>query len=330
MAVAEPLPWHAAAWDRLRARILGRTLPHALLITGLPGLGKHRLADRLASALLCDARRQDATACGECRSCRLLEQGVHPDFRVLAPEEEGRQIKVDQVRVLIGQLFLRSQHGGYRVGLIDPADRMNAAAANALLKTLEEPPAGVVLLLTVARPSLLPATVRSRCQPLQLVPPPEPVAREWLRAQGVSGAQEVLGLAAGAPLRAVELYAARAQDRWRMLLATLERLQAGRIGAVAAAADCRELGREVIPTLIAVCADLARLIAGGEARFGDPGRLRGLAQAVDLTMLHDYVEQLLELRRHLEHPLNEQLLLERAFAGWQAAAREQRLPDAGR
>src|SRR5690606_14968084 len=177
MELAEPLPWHAEAWTRLQAQIRRQALPHALLISGLPGLGKRRLAEQLAAALLCEAGRNELQACGRCRACRPLVQGAHPDLFVVTPEEEGRQVRVDQVRGLIDQLALKSQYGGYRVGLIDPADRMNAAAANALLKTLEEPPPGVVLLLVAARPSLLPATIRSRCQQLTLSPPPAEQAR---------------------------------------------------------------------------------------------------------------------------------------------------------
>jgi DNA polymerase-3 subunit delta' len=328
MSAAELLPWHEPLWQRLRAQMSAGKLAHALLITGLPGLGKRQLAVNLAHALLCDRRLPDDRACGSCRACRLAEQGAHPDLFVVGPEEGGRQIKVDQVRALIEQLSLRGQYGGYRVGLIDPADRMNSSAANALLKTLEEPPAGVLLLLTAARPSLLPATIRSRCQALELAAPAPDVARQWLQSHGAPGAEALLGLANGAPLRALQLQTARAHDRWRSLLATLERLQAGRLQPTAAAADWREVGRDVIPMLIAVCTDLARLRARGSTRFGDLGRLQDLAAAIDLVKLHEYLEQLMELRRHLDHPLNEQLLLESAFIGWQHVARGEHRADA--
>lgn len=320
MTAAESLPWHADAWARLSERVRAETLPHALLLAGLPGLGKRRLATSLAVALLCERRTDSASACGECRSCRLVAQSAHPDFFMVEPEEERKQIRIDQMRALIERLSLRSQYGRYRIGLIAPADRMNTAAANALLKTLEEPPSGAVLLLTAARPARLPATVRSRCQQLALQPPSAPVAQEWLRAQGVSGAQEALGLALGAPLRAIELHQSGAVERWRKMLSTMEQLRAERIGVVAAAAEWRETGAEAIPMLLAICADLARLAAGGTVRYGDPGRLRPLVVGLDLLRLHDYVEQLLEQRRYLDHSLNEQLLLESVFAGWLAAA----------
>lgn len=316
MAAAERLPWHADAWERLRSRLRAGTLPHALLITGQPGLGKRRLAYDLATAMLCTAPEDSGVSCGDCRGCRLVAQDAHPDFFAVGLEEEKQSILIDQIRALSERLALSSQYGSYRIGLIDPADRMNSAAANALLKTLEEPPAGVVLLLTASRPSRLPATIRSRCQQVQLAPPPEPVARAWLWEHGTEGAQAALGLALGAPLRAIQLDESGALERWRDMLTTLEDMRAGQIGAVTAASRWQRLSRDAIPMLQVICADLARLLAGGEARLGDDGRLRKLASGLDLSGLHHYMEQLLQQRRHLEHPLNEQLVLENVFAGW--------------
>jgi DNA polymerase-3 subunit delta' len=316
MAATERLPWHADVWKRLQGRLRSKTLPHALLITGQPGLGKRRLAFDLATAMLCTAPDDGGVSCGDCRACRLVAQGAHPDFFAVEPEEGKQNILIDQIRALGERLSLSSQYGSYRIGLIDPADRMNSAAANALLKTLEEPPANVVLLLTASRPSRLPATIRSRCQQVALAPPPEPVARAWLREHGTQGAQAALGLALGAPLRAIELDENGALERWQEMLATLEEMRAGQIGAVTAASRWQRLGRDAIPMLQVICADLARLRAGGETRLGDDGRLRKLASGLDLSGLHRYTEQLLQQRRHLEHPLNEQLVLESAFAGW--------------
>lgn len=327
MVWTEALPWHAEAWDQLRRREEQGRLPHALLITGLPGLGKRSLARRLALTLLCERRGTEFRPCLQCRSCHLLVQGAHPDLFVVEPEERGKQIGIDQVRALGERLSLRSQYGR-RLGLISPAEAMTVAAANALLKTLEEPPLGALLVLTSARPMLLPATIRSRCQQLALVAPAPPQAREWLRQLGRPEAEQTLGLAQGAPLQALQLLEAGALERWRALLATLEQLRSGRIGVVAAAMQWREAGRELIPLLQAVCLDLARLVAGAEARYDESGQLRKLAAGLDAYELHVYLEQLLEQRRHLEHALNESLVLESAFGGWLALVQKSRTAEA--
>lgn len=323
MALPELLPWHAAAWAHLRAREEQGTLPHALLFTGLPGVGKRQLAEHLALTLLCERRSTDFRPCQQCRGCRLFAQGAHPDLFVVEPEEPGKQIGIKQVRALIERLSLRSQYGR-RIGLISPADSLTVAAANALLKTLEEPSAHAVLLLTAARPTLLPATIRSRCQQLLLPVPDQELARQWLVEQGEPAAEHVLGLALGAPLRARQLYESGALERWAALLTTLEQLRAGRMGVVAAAAQWRDAGRELIPMLQAVCADLARLAVGAKARYDESEHLRRLAVGLDLNQLHVFVEQLLEQRRYLEHALNESLVLESAFSGWLAVVARSR------
>ena len=174
-----PFPWQQSAWDGLMRRLGEQRLPHALLLGGGAGLGKRRLAGDLATALLC----QTATGpwpCGQCVGCTLMSAGSHPDFHEIGVEEGSRVIKVDAVRELGRSMGLKSQYGGFRVAIIAPAERMNASAANSLLKTLEEPPAGTVLILVADQPSRLPATVRSRCQRLDVhAPDGRAVRRQW-------------------------------------------------------------------------------------------------------------------------------------------------------
>ena len=173
------LPWldpeKRALDDALEAGRLG----HAPLITGSIGVGKRRLADWLSARLLCRTPR-DGGPCGHCESCRLLTSGTHPDFFRLSPEPEKKEIRVDQVRAFIESLILTSSLSGARVGLIDPAERMNRNAANALLKTLEEPAPGVWLILVADEPDRLPVTIRSRCQLRPVAVPPRDHADHWL------------------------------------------------------------------------------------------------------------------------------------------------------
>ncbi|MBS0374913.1 MAG: DNA polymerase III subunit delta' [Proteobacteria bacterium] len=207
--LAEEAPWLAPARERVAKAIAAGKLPHALLLQGPPGVGKAALADWIARLALCEA--PGASACGSCGSCRQFEANSHPDLARLGLVEERKQIAVDDVRELIASLTLKSLRGGRKVAIVDPADALNVNGANALLKTLEEPTPGSLLILTVARPERLPATIASRCQRLP-VPLPEPaVAQAWLAAVGGAGDWSApLALAAGAPLAALALAAADA------------------------------------------------------------------------------------------------------------------------
>ena len=199
-------------------------LPHALLLHGVPGVGKLTLAERLAQFLLCE-RRGRGSPCGSCAACRWFLAGNHPDVRYLEPEALSRypvvteeaedespkekkkpslQIKIEQTRALADFVNLASHRGGRRVAIIHPAEDMNTATANSLLKNLEEPPADAVFLLVSHRPARLLPTIRSRCVPVP-VPLPDPqAAASWLGAQGVRDPGRWLAFAGGAPLRALE------------------------------------------------------------------------------------------------------------------------------
>jgi DNA polymerase-3 subunit delta' len=192
-------------------------------------VGKLALAERVAQLLLCEAE-SGARPCGRCDGCRWFLAGSHPDLRRLEPEslakeiepEEGEaapakktkpstEIKIEQVRGIADFLNLRSHRGRLRVALVHPAEEMNLSAANALLKGLEEPPAGAMFLLVSHRPASLLPTIRSRCVAVPVPVPPRQSAVEWLSGQGTKGAERWLAYAGGAPLRALD-YAAQADE----------------------------------------------------------------------------------------------------------------------
>jgi DNA polymerase-3 subunit delta' len=202
--VAEGAPWLDAARRRWQGALAGGRLPHALLVHGDLALGTAQLAEWIARATLCE--RPATAPCGACESCRLHAAGNHPDLVRLGVREDKKQIAVDDVRALIADLGLKSYRGGRRVAIVCPADALNVNGANALLKTLEEPGAGALLILVIARLDRLPATIASRCQRLSVLAPPAPVALAWLAAQdpGVDWGG-ALALAGGAPLGALEL-----------------------------------------------------------------------------------------------------------------------------
>ncbi|MHC1479217.1 DNA polymerase III subunit delta' [Frateuria aurantia] len=205
--------WHTTLWDRLQQRRQRQAMPHALLLAGPEGLGKRAFAQRLIRGLLCE-RPVDGEGCGECRACRLVAAGTHPDQIALGlgMRKDGTpriDIVVDQIRELSSRLAMRSQFGGWQIACIDPADAMNVAAANALLKTLEEPAEQTLLLLVADQPWRLPQTIRSRCQRIEFHLPAHAEAADWLRRQGLSASDAEAGLqaAAGNPGRALRWHA---------------------------------------------------------------------------------------------------------------------------
>jgi DNA polymerase III subunit delta' len=202
---ADSLPWLAQPQQRLRAATTQGRLPHSLLLLSTPGLGAELLANWTAALALCDS--SGTRPCGTCASCRLLLSDSHPDIHVVRLEEDAQQIKIDQVRELIESLALKSYRGGYKVGVIEGAESLNVNGANAFLKTLEEPAANTVLIM-IARPNhRLPATIASRCLRMNLRPPSQELALEWLRANSTATEnwQAALALSGGAPLLALQL-----------------------------------------------------------------------------------------------------------------------------
>jgi DNA polymerase-3 subunit delta' len=225
--------WNQPILDSLIARV-GR-LPHALLIYGPRGVGKLALAETVSQTLLCESAKKP---CGVCDACRWYLSGNHPDFRRIEPEALAKlppldpeadepaatkkakqpsiEIKIDQVRELADFLYVRSSRGGVRVALVHPAEDMNENAANALLKGLEEPPAGAMFILVSHRSAQLLPTIRSRCVAIPVPIPPREAALAWLKSQNIKDAERWLAYAGGAPLRAVD-YAAEAQTIRRLL-----------------------------------------------------------------------------------------------------------------
>lgn len=200
-------PWQAALWQQL----VGRTQhAHAYLLHGVAGIGKRALAERLMAYLLC-RQPTDVGACGQCKACHLLAAGTHPDNFILQPEEPDKPIKVDQVRELVSFVVQTAQLGGRKVVLVEPAEAMNLNAANALLKSLEEPSGDTVLLLVSHQPSRLLPTVRSRCVQQACPLPTAAMSLAWLAEALPDSAEEERGellyLAAGSPLAAVRMQA---------------------------------------------------------------------------------------------------------------------------
>jgi len=210
---SEIYPWLGEHWSFFLRRLESEKLAHALLIEGPAGTGKTALANAMVALLLC--RDPGEAACGRCRSCKLLAGAAHPDFFDLQPEEGSEVIKVDQVRAMIGKLDLTTSISMRKLAYIHPAETMNSAAANALLKSLEEPAGNAVLILVSDDPGRLPVTIRSRCQAITVKQPDSGAVHDWLLARSGQSSQRVkqaMQAAGGSPLRAAHYLASPELD----------------------------------------------------------------------------------------------------------------------
>lgn len=316
--------WHEEIWKRLVES--KPRLPHALLLRGQEGVGKLDFSLALAHALLCHSPAQDGHACMVCPSCNWLAQSHHPDFRLLSPELESdngdeapasaassrkSQISVAQVRELSSFLELSShQSGGHRIVLIHPAEALNPASANALLKILEEPPAGVVFLLVSHQPQRLLPTILSRCHKIDMPVPQQEAALAWLGQQNVKDADRHLAYAGGSPLLALR-YAAEGRGLVDDICKSLA--QGGKLDPFATAAACAKHGMtDATQALQKWIYDLANQRLTGEIRYHAPYHtaLQALAKSVDLSLLFELQRKLDQARKSASHPLNSELQLE--------------------
>lgn len=282
-------PWQQRAYRQATAALDSGRMGHALLLCGPARLGKGAVARRLANRLLCEERTPDGEPCGQCRGCRLFAAGTHPDFHGVSfvLNREGTRLRteivIDQVRELSGKLVLTPQYGGAQVAIVDPADAVNNAACNALLKTLEEPHPGRYLWLVAAEPARLPATIRSRCQKLEFRLPPADEALAWLQAQGHDArtATEALDAARGHPGLAASWLSDGSLTLRREVAADLASVARG--DASAAATAQRWAGDEQAGLRLRFAADLAleQVVQGQANGLTDAGRTRRLAAWFD-------------------------------------------------
>jgi len=319
---ARSYPWHHEQWQRVsRARAADR-LPHAILLAGPDGLGKADFAKRLSDSLVCVRLNENGDACGTCASCRQAHAGSHPDQRLVAPDEPGKMIKIDAIRDLSGKSVLAAQEGGYRVFLIQPAEAMNRAAANALLKTLEEPSSRSVLILVSSHPTRLAATIRSRCQVIKFGIPRVQEVRAWLREQGCEAElDELLAISGGAPLRALQAREQGWLEESRRLSQELLDLKQRKANPLTIVEEWEKRPLPLLSGSLKRClSDLVKLANGlRDSVIYHPGirdDLQRLGEGIDLQRLHGFNDELLRLDRDSSHNLNVQMQLEAIANRW--------------
>ena len=327
---ADRLPWLQSAQQRLRAAFGAQRLPHSLLLLSAPGLGAEQLANWITALVLCES--PNPRPCGTCPSCQLLRADSHPDSFVVRLEENAQQIKIDQVRTLIESLSLKSYRGGYKVGVIEGAEALNANAANAFLKTLEEP-TGNTLLIMIARPThRLPATIASRCLRLALAAPSAPDGLAWLLAQPQASAmtpdsgKAALALAAGAPLLALEFDAAGVAALDTEMQESLRQLAAGSVDVTLLAERWMKSDLDLrIRWLENWITQRVHTSLGTAAlrQSAEPVRLPAALLKPKIRGLFELLDAARELRRLASTSMNQQLALEALLLGGRTALANQ-------
>ena len=313
--MAMVMPWHARVWQGFLAGLAAGRVPHALLLAGPAGIGKRSLAEAMIARLLCE-QPIDETACGRCRGCRLRLAGSHPDIQIVEPAASG-QIPVAAARSLSEFTHRTSQHNSRRIALLTPAEAMNRHAENALLKTLEEPPDGMTLILVSHQPGRLAATIRSRCQVYRLGVPSRAAGIQWLASEGIEAPETILALSGGCPLRARQLAGdggiARVEALAEALLAVVDRQRS----AVRVAADWQSVDPlETVQLMQRVAAQLMRGAIDPGRRLDQPAAIEGLHARLDANRLRRIEANLRPLRDAAEQPLSRALSLEALFLTW--------------
>lgn len=324
-------PWQATLWQRLDQSLKQGRLAHALLLSGEKGNGKLTLAKALAQKALCQQPAE--FACGQCKSCLLIAADTHPDYLLIEPD--GKNIKIDQIRQMIEQLNQTAQQSAMKVVIIAPAEAMNTAAANALLKCLEEPTAKTLIILLSHAPQRLLPTIRSRCQQLVLSKPTTEQAEQYLQPIITDAAQrqQLLALANGNPLLAEQFAQMDLLPLQEQLQQLLIKLSQGQVNLVKEADDLLQKAGKTQQEKSASLEQwlrinqlvLSQLIRAGLAQTPLPNWASALQtllqQPLFIRHLFQLLDDLQENIRQLQGQSNPnlQLLTESILIRWQAA-----------
>ncbi|MBL78735.1 MAG: DNA polymerase III subunit delta' [Nitrosomonadaceae bacterium] len=330
-------PWQNKIWEALVKN--NTSIGHAILLKGKKGIGKLGFAKSMAKFLLCESQEIIDEACDNCLSCRWFEQNSHPDFNLVEPDalaessngfqtrlgstsndklistklknKPSKQIGIDKIRALSDVINMSSHRNGYKIILIQPAESMNIAAANALLKNLEEPPPQTLFILVAHNPHGLLPTIRSRCKQITMPVPELSLAKSWLEQNGVKEAHSALALVSNSPLTALENNTNNYYLEHMNFINNISALKKFNPLALA-----EELQKTDLPTMVnwmqKWCYDLMSYRITGKIRYhlSMQSRIEELVLRIDLLQLAGYLRRLIDMQRLAHHTLNPRLFLE--------------------
>lgn len=311
------LPWQQTSWLRMVTAMREQRLSHAYLLAGAAGIGKQVFARAFAGLRLCQQPQNDA-ACGQCKACKLFSAGTHPDFLEIAPESASGALKIDQIRRVSDFVqSTASYEGSARVVLLYPAESLGSGAANALLKSLEEPPGDSLFLLLTHLPGSVLATVRSRCQAMQMPQPEAVQALQWLiEIEGdTEQSRHAATLAPGQPLLALDYIHQGLPVLYQKLEAAVESLPTDRANALGLATECREFGPGPVLTFVQhyTAGKIRKLMTTDQATAGQSN-----VQKTGLRNLFTFFAELEQYQKEVNSSANPnpQLTLETLFLRW--------------
>lgn len=345
--MADIFIWQQEIWQKLTQN--RKFLGHALLLKGKRGIGKYEFARQLAKSLLCTAPTAERKACGECLSCGWFEQSSHPNFYPVMPEaltvnpgesgekEEGeeksgsattqkavsQQIGVDQIRKLTDFVYMTGHQNGYKVILIYPAEAMNTASANALLKKLEEPPEHVLFILVTHQAQRLLPTIRSRCQQIAMPVPDVETSVAWLEQQAVSDPEACLAAASYSPLQALLLDKGEHAARYEQFIQHVANPK--QLDPLLLAGTLQQTSLPAIVNWLQKwCYDLVSYRTTGKIRYylSQSIPIKTLSEQIDLMECITFARALNAKQQLSHHPLNPRLFLEELFIGYTAMMRK--------
>jgi DNA polymerase III subunit delta' len=320
--VTDTPAWFDAAQREIDAALSADRLSHGILIHEDPGAGGLELARWITQRVNCTSQPAPSTAgdtrprapCGECQSCRWIAASQHPDVTQLSPEGESKQILIQAVRDLAADLALTAHTRGYKVAIIAPADAMNPFAANALLKTLEEPPRRTLVLLVTSQPSRLIATLRSRCSKLRLAAPERAAAAAYLEAaRGPGPWAEALAATGAGPFALLDADPTELANLRADTVKTMQDIGGGNLQPPAVA---DRWARGDLATRL-VCLEswvTERILESGPKR--DVTHLSGAGLPLNICRLFEFSDAIRDMRRLAHTSINKTMAVEALLWRW--------------